>query len=209
MRLRPSPVVLVHAMTNPAETAEGHVQLDQVVRYVRGSLEPEEHAQVQRHLSTCTRCLHEVADVVRLSRPAARRAWWRQYGPAAGLAAALVLVVWTTRTTAPDGASTTRDEPVAGAAAPRPLVPIATGDGAVTFRWSPVSKADRYRLVLFDSAGSTMFERESAETTLVLPDSVPLAPGALYLWKIEAETSWDRWVSSELVRFRPAGPARQ
>ena len=84
-------------MTNPVRTAEEHLQLDQVIHYVRGSLDPEEHARVVRHLSTCTRCSHEVGDVVRLSRrPAGRERWW-QYGSAAGLAAALLLMVWTGR----------------------------------------------------------------------------------------------------------------
>ena len=88
------------------------------------------------------------------------------------------------------------------AAAPVPLVPASTA-GELTFRWSATSGADRYRLVLFDSAGSALFEGESGDTMLVLPDSVRLAAGTLYLWKVEAETSFDRWVSSELVRFRP------
>ena len=88
-------------------------------------------------------------------------------------------------------------------AAPVPLAPAATDAGEVRFRWKAAAKADRYRVVLFDSAGSAMFEDESADTTLVLPDSVHLTPRALYFWKVEAETSFDKWVSSELVRFRP------
>ena len=190
-------------MTNPVQAAEEHLQLDQVVRYVRGGLDPEEHARVVRHLSSCTRCSREVGDVVQLSRPAARRAAWRRYGSVAGLAAALLLMVWTGRSAGPDQASPTRDETVTGAAAPVPRPPARTDAGEVRFRWSPTSKADRYRLVLFDSAGSAMFEEESGDTALVLPDSVRLTPGALYLWKVEAETSFDKWVSSELVRFRP------
>ena len=193
-------------MTNPAEAAEAHVQLHQVVRYVRGNLDPEEHARVERHLSNCTRCTQEVGDVVRLSRPAAGRDRWRVYGPAAGLAAALLLVVWTARTTGLDQASPTREEPVTAAAAPVPVAPTATPAGEMTFRWSPTSKTDRYRIVLFDSTGSAIFEGESAETTFALPDSIRLVPGALTRWKVEAETSLDRWVSSELVRFRPAEP---
>lgn len=195
-------------MTNPAGTAEEHLQLDQVVRYVRGGLDPEEHARVERHLSSCVPCAQEVGDVVRLSRPASRRERWRRYGAATGIAATFLLVVWSARTTESDRASLTRDETVTAAAAPMPLPPTATGAREVTFRWSPASKADRYRLVLFDSTGSAIFEGESQETALSLPDSVRLTPGALYLWKVEAQTSFERWVSSELVRFRPDEPPR-
>jgi hypothetical protein len=190
-------------MTHPTPTAEDHLQLDQLVRYVRGAIAPEEHAMIVRHLSSCTRCSQEVGDVVRLTRPTTRREHWRRYGSVAGLAAALLLLVWTGRGTDPDVASPTRDETVAAAAAPVPLEPATTDAGDVRFRWGPTSKADRYRFVLFDSAGSAVFEGESGDTTLVLPDSVRLSRGTLYLWKVEAETSFDKWVSSELVRFRP------
>ena len=190
-------------MTDPTRTAEAHLQLDQVVRYVRGSLESEEHARVVRHLSTCTRCSQEVGDVVHLTRPTVRRERWRRYGSIAGLAAALFLAVWTGRNTAPEHASPTRDETITGASAPVLLAPTTTAAGEVRFRWSPTPKADRYRIVLFDSAGTAMFEGESGDTTIALPDSVRLAAGQLYLWKVEAETSFDKWVSSELVRFRP------
>lgn len=190
-------------MTDPARTAEEHLQLDQLVDYVRRALPTEEHALVVRHLSTCTRCSHEVGDVVRLTRATTRREHWRRYGSVAGLAAALALMVWTGRRTGPDPASPTRDETVTAAAAPVPLEPATTDAGDVRFRWSPSSKVERYRLVLFDSAGSAVFEGESGDTTLVLPDSVRLTRGTLYLWKVEAETSFEKWVSSELVRFRP------
>jgi hypothetical protein len=190
-------------MTNPVQAAEDHLQLDQVVRYIRGGLNSEEHARAVRHLSTCTRCSQEVGDVARLSRPTVRRQEWRRYGSVAGLAAALLLIVWTGRRGGLDQASPTRDETVTAAAAPVPLAPSRAGAGEVMFRWSPTSRAERYRLVLFDSAGSALFEGESGDTTLVLPDSVHLARGTLYLWKVEAETSFDKWVSSELVRYRP------
>jgi hypothetical protein len=34
-----------------------------------------------------------------------------------------------------------------------------------------------------------------------VPDSVTLLPGQAYYWKVEADTGWDRWVSSRLVEF--------
>jgi anti-sigma factor RsiW len=190
-------------VTHSARTAEEHLRLEQLVDYVRGALAPEDHAMAVRHLSSCTRCAHEVGDIVRLTRPVTRRDQWRRYGSVAGLAAALLLLVWTGRGTETDQASPTRDETVTAAAAPVPLEPTTTDAGKVRFRWSPTSKVERYRLVLFDSIGSAMFESESSDTMLVLPDSVRLARGTLYLWKVEAETSFDKWVSSELVRFRP------
>ncbi len=60
-------------------------------------------------------------------------------------------------------------------------------------------------MTLFDKVGKLLFEMESADTMTALPDSIGLAPGRLYLWKVEARTGWERWVSSELIEFR-VGP---
>jgi len=35
-----------------------------------------------------------------------------------------------------------------------------------------------------------------------VPDSVALASGRLYLWKVEAEVTPDHWTSSELTELR-------
>ena len=65
--------------------------------------------------------------------------------------------------------------------------------------------AEVYRVTLFDKVGKLLFEMESADTMTALPDSIGLAPGRLYLWKVEARIGWERWVSSELIEFR-VGP---
>jgi hypothetical protein len=179
-----------------------HLRLDQVVQYARGGLEPAERERVEQHLAACDSCADEIGDVVRLSRREPSRTAWRWYGPLAA-AAAVLLVVWTGRLQLSRDASAWRDQPITAADAPRPLGPAVTGSGGMELRWSPTAGADRYRVVLYDSAGTTIYEGETAETALTLPDSVPLVAGALYLWKVGAETSWDRWTSSDLVRLRP------
>ena len=121
-------------------------------------------------------------------------------------AAALLLVVWTGRAPRTGFPAPTRDEPALAAASP--VSPIGTSGPATAFGWVPAAPAKRYRVVLFDSTGATLFEGETEDTTLALPDSVTLAPGALYLWKVESEISFDRWASSRLVRFRPTSAGR-
>ncbi len=46
------------------------------------------------------------------------------------------------------------------------------------------------------------------DTSVTLPASVVLSPQATYFWKVEAQTEWKRWVSSDLVQFRLVGPSR-
>jgi hypothetical protein len=104
--------------------------------------------------------------------------------------------------------STTREPPVTAAAAPRPLAPVGAAVAARAFAWSRVPGASLYRVTVFDSAGATLFESDQADTVLRLPDSVAVLPGAPYLWKVAAQVSFDRWASSELVRFRLEGPGR-
>ncbi len=80
---------------------------------------------------------------------------------------------------------------------------------AGTFRWTSIAGADRYRVILFDAAGRVVYETQLTDTAATLPDSVTLAAGPPYLWKVEARAGWDRWSGSELVRFSIAAPARR
>jgi hypothetical protein len=76
-------------------------------------------------------------------------------------------------------------------------------------RWSPVAGADRYRLTVFDAAGNVVYAAEVSDTVVAFPDSIVLAPGVAYLWKVDARTGFDRWAASELAEFRVAGPRRR
>jgi len=75
-------------------------------------------------------------------------------------------------------------------------------------RWSPVAGADRYRVTV-----STPGQRGVRDRDLRQRRGVPrfdrLVPDAAYLWKVDARTGFDRWVASDLVEFRVAGPRRR
>jgi hypothetical protein len=97
--------------------------------------------------------------------------------------------------------STHRGPPDAGQSAPKPISPIGTVAAATTLQWASVAGADRYRVILFGADGGVAYENRVTDTTLTLPDSIRLATGQRYLWKVEARTGWDRWSSSDLVQF--------
>jgi len=59
-------------------------------------------------------------------------------------------------------------------------------DRATHFVWHAVGKADKYLVVVVDTAGTELFATETRDTVLVLPDSVRLAPGRAYLWWVQA-----------------------
>ena len=189
-------------MMDVPEATDGHPPVEDMVAYVRGSLDRNGHQRVEQHLARCRLCANEVGDIVNLSPGRASRPRIVPLGAVAA-AAALFLVVWAGRSRLLNAPATTREEPVAGVATPTPLSPSGSESGQVVFRWVTTGGL-RYRVVLFDSVGSALFEGTSADSMLPLPDSVPLIRGGLYLWKIEAEVAPDRWVSSRLVEFRPS-----
>lgn len=91
------------------------------------------------------------------------------------------------------------------------MSPVGDVASAATLQWTLVAGADRYRVTLFNAAGAVLFEAQVTDTAVTLPDSVVIAQGRSYLWKVEARTGWDRWAASDLIEFRvdsaPAPPA--
>ena len=68
-------------------------------------------------------------------------------------------------------------------------------------RWSRVAGADRYRVTVFDAAGSVLYAADVSDTLVAFPDSIALVPGQPYLWSVEARIGWDRWTTSPLTAF--------
>ncbi|MEO5826346.1 MAG: tetratricopeptide repeat protein, partial [Gemmatimonadales bacterium] len=177
-----------------------------------GALRGTELTAAHAHLASCSYCRRQLAAVgVLMADPAvaatipdagSRSPSARRLGRTAALvtaiAAALILVVLPARS--PD--STVHREPtLAASAAPIPIAPLGRVVTARTFTWSRVDEASSYRVTLFDSAGTVLFEAQVGDTTVGMPDSVRLDPRDAYRWQVEARTGWDRWSRSVLVEF--------
>jgi hypothetical protein len=147
------------------------------------------------------------AAAIGASAATAGTASWRHYaGIVIPMAAALVLIV--VRPWQPRELETPHRAPVTGAAIPVAHAPVGTVASADTFRWGAVASADRYRLTLFDSTGGIAFETEQTDTVVLLPDSIVLAVGRRYLWRVDARVGWERWSRSALVEFLIGGTSR-
>jgi CHAT domain-containing protein len=196
--------------------------LDEIAlaRFVDGVALPSEREADILHLAGCGRCRRQLASLIEVladpgvaaevrslerlrDRPGARRRFLAGAGLIAAAAAVLVLV-------RPDrGGHDTdlhRGPTITASAAPTPLSPIGEVPAATQLSWTAVPGAERYRVRLFDASGKSLYETQVADTVMALPDSVVLAPGRLYLWRVEARNGWDRWTSSDLIEFqvRPA-----
>lgn len=177
-----------------------------------------EHLGVDRerllsHASTCAHCRHRVAAVARaLSDPSVaaeiattkfvsprRRVSVRFAVASTAVAAAAVLILVLPRIEGELGGP--HRAPVAVESSPPLLTPIGLVDQAKLLRWGSMAGANRYRVTLFDSTGDVLYEAETADTSVSLPDTVLLRSGPRYLWKAEARTGWDRWTASKLASF--------
>jgi hypothetical protein len=119
-------------------------------------------------------------------------------------AAAVILVILPGRRPEPDP-SQHRDPAADTAPTVKLQVPKGTGPRPLLLAWAPVDQATRYRATVFDQEGSIRFRVEVTDSSLPLPDSLRLVAGRSYFWKVEADTGWDRWVSSKLVEFTVLG----
>lgn len=176
-----------------------HLESTEVAGYLDRTLSAADRARVEAHLTECRDCRAELIAVTRVLRGSERPR--RLLLPLAAAAAVLLLVPWLhlTQTRQP-GQPILREPASTTAVAPTAIAPRGPA-GGTRFVWSAVSGADRYRITVFTRDGSVAWEAQLAETTVALPESTPLAPGARYFWKVEARVGWQRWVSSDLTEF--------
>lgn len=183
-----------------------HVDSGEVAAYLDRALSPSDRSRVEEHLADCDVCRAEVIEVARLLRTQPRRrGWYVPIGVAAAAAAALLLV-WPRSAEEPPLPPTYREPVVTTTAAPSAIAPRGAIVAAPTFVWTRVPHADRYRLALFDDTGRVVWETETTDSAVVLPDRSRLKKGGSYFWKVEAQTGWNRWVGSDLVEFSLRSP---
>lgn len=209
-----------HRSGDPPATPEC-LDDDTLAALAEGVLGDERRAAAVPHLAACPRCRMVVASVARaLADPGVareirgaeggRRWGGRRHGwAAAAVAAAAVLLLLAVPTQFQEETLPHRAPPITAAPAPEAVSPQGPVAEARSLRWTPVSGADRYRIAMFDAAGTVLFEAELDGTSAVLPDSALPVAGETYWWRVEARVGFDRWVASDLIEFSVArGPGR-
>lgn len=179
----------------------------------------EERMEEVAHLASCSHCRARLADVIRLLHDVDRAALegvlerparFRMAGALAAtlVAATLAGVMLLRPARAPEsmtGTPTTdpqhRESAITMTVAPRIVAPVSSAAAGDSLAWTSVPYADRYRVTVFDDEGTLLLDRETPDTTLPIQPELTRAAGAVYLWKVEARTGWDRWVASEWREF--------
>jgi len=183
-----------------------HLESSEVAAYLDRALSPSDRSRIDVHLADCDACRAEVIEVARLLRTQPRRRSWYVPIGAAAAAAAVLLLVWPRPAEEPGLPPNYREPVVTTTVAPSVIAPRGATIGAPKFVWTGVPHADRYRLTVFDDTGRVAWQTQTSDTAAVLPESIRLQEGASYFWKVEAQTGWKRWVSSDLVEFIKGSP---
>jgi len=197
-----------------------------VERYLAGTLSESETEVFESHYLTCARCQKELrlgagirkvllevrrAEESKGSTIAAPTRHWfhrpARVGAAAAAVAAVLIGVLLVQPADRGTLPHREGVPASEVAVPTVQAPVGETRALEEFRWERVSAADLYRVTLFDAEGQVLWQEETRETHLPQPDTLQLESHTLYLWQVDARVGWDRWVSSELVRFQISEPS--
>ena len=199
--------MVLNLQSEPIRPREGHLESGEVAAYLDNGLAPSARSGVEAHLADCDVCRKEVVDVARLVRARPRPRWYVPAGAVAAAVAALLLLIPRAGNDRPESPDY-REPVITTTVAPVAIAPRGVITAAERFIWSSVPHADRYQVAVFDDTGRVLWETQTTDTATVLPDSIRFKPGASYDWKVKAQTSWNRWLSSDLTEFsiRPTRP---
>jgi hypothetical protein len=72
-----------------------------------------------------------------------------------------------------------------------------------------VPRADRYRITVFARDGTVIWEAQTRDTVIALPELVRRTPIDTILWRVQAHVGWeDRWAASDLAVLTMSGARR-
>lgn len=185
----------------PDDSTISHPSEAELAAYLGGELSGPELERLEAHLAGCPTCRQEIIDSMEILR-GRTPVRWRLVAPiAAAAAVAVLLFPVLVADDVPTGSVGHREAPAEVLTAPAPIFPVGDVAAAATFIWTRVAGADRYRVTLFSSAGTVLWQTTTTDSTISLPPSLTLAPGEAYLWQVEARVGWDVWEASGLTDF--------
>jgi hypothetical protein len=191
-----------------SERLDGHLDPVEIAAFIDRVIDGDARRRVEAHLASCADCRAELMDATRVvaTLPSRRaRAMWIPGAAAAAAAAIVILAVWPRDVR---DSEVHREAPVTTTVAPRGLSPVGAVDSAPTLRWSSVPHTDRYQVRVFGTDGAVLWERETTDTSVAMPDSIGVRSSHTYHWKVEAYTGFDRRAASELIEFSVRFPRR-
>jgi len=188
----------------------GHLPAETLAAYIDGSLAPSARAEVEAHIADCFQCRSEFVSAKRLVNaapapmPAVRR--WPSVA-VVGAAAAAVLLMVISRQAPTASSPRMRSAPIPSAANSTALAVVMPAREAVVtpagvrFVWRASESVMEYTLTVLDADGRARWTTSTSDTSVALPDSVVLAPGAEIHWYVDGLKSDGRSVGTGRQRF--------
>ena len=175
----------------------GHLGASELGAFLDGNLEPAERRRIEIHLDACAECRREMVAIRQITSPYRKtplgrirraRRWWVPAALAAALGGLVLLPRVVTRR---PPAAPVRAAPGADGEGTRRIGTVTPADDAtvdpdrIVFTWHSAG-TDLYRVSLLTETAGRVWTGETGDTTLVLPDSVPVQRGQPYFWRVEA-----------------------
>lgn len=171
------------------------------------------------HLLGCGDCRQRVAEVASLladdrvqsevraldALSVQPKRWngWRLV--AGGLAAAAVLAVLVRSAGTPLPPDVRhREQPVTVTAVPVLALPVGLVDRVDSLVWTGIPRAFQYRVALFREDGVGVWDSVTSDTMMAFPVGIRQEARAVFFWKVEARTDWNRWARSRTGPRRPS-----
>jgi len=178
-----------------------HPSVEAIAAYLSGKMSAEAVVALEAHLSNCRECRTEVTSARRLikERSSPHRHWLIP-----GIAAAVLLIGVLMK---PTGSSHVERASRKQSADGRETIALVSPAGEVgarglVFSWRSAGAEARYALSLSDSAGNAVWESQTSDTSLALPQSIRLLPGSMYLWYVDASAPNGMTATSGVRSFR-------
>lgn len=191
---------MVTPTSSTSDYVTDHLPLETVAAYLDRQLSGLELDTAEAHLASCNLCRAEIVDLTKVLRQR-RRPRLLYVGGVSAAAAAVLLFAAGTWEAARSPAETHRGAITDARVAVQLMSPTTHSDARTTWRWGPVSGADRYELTVFDADGRIVWDTTTTQSVVKAPAAGRLEIGRKYFWRVRARIDWDRWVSSDFAEF--------
>ncbi len=184
-----------------------HLSSEELGAFLANALTDKQRDAVERHLVSCAECRSDLVEAQRavIAAPSAQRGDRRRWITVAALAAAAVLViaVWPRNEITRNPVRVERNTPALSGAVTivSPLVNGEIDRTTPSFVWNR-DDGSSYRITVTDEGGRPLWSESTSDTTIVLPATTQLAPGARFFWYVDALRSDGRSITSGINAFR-------
>lgn len=190
-----------------AEVDAGHLTPEDIAAYLARRVTGTDRDEMERHMVVCDACRHDLVHASQVPSRSRARRWVVVSLPVAAAAVIAALLLLPSPTSPPlpgTPASALRGD---GFEPMLPFVALEPAQGAIAepqgilFRWRSAGPDPFYRITVIDERGDVVWSATSADTVILLPDSISLGGRQTYFWYVDALLRGARSSSTGIQEF--------